>query len=235
MPDHERVFQTKFSDTPTGKLNAEKMNDLLANLMGSCLLGFIENCNHTHSDDSLEDQGFFLYPTSGYIVFKVPGVYKAGQEFNYQYQSRLDSTKTVFNYGFYYRGNPYKTVNVDVRFNRAHLTKQKYDILNELKFLDSLPKFDGFFNQNERENLSIDFPLSRDKELILLKILKLITYTGTKIPINEIKQRLLNNFPLDYNSEMLAPTFLRTTINYNTQFKNLLKYVYKKFNNIWIK
>jgi hypothetical protein len=200
------------------------MTSLLSDSNGSCILGFVDNCNHIHENLD-ESYGFNTYPLDGYMIFRVPGTYKAGKEFNYQYQKDLNSYKTVLNYGFYYKENIHKDVDIYMKFHKAHLTQQKFQIVKELKLLkeDEIKIYEEFFKHEEKEYIFINLPFNRNVEPGFLKILKLYTFLGTNMPISEVKTRLFADIPLDYNSEILSSALFRTTIYISIKEEEKLK------------
>jgi len=211
----------KFDDSPAGKFHFEKMKDFfVSNNKVSALLGFIENCNHIHSRKNSEYSGFFLTAHPGKLIIKVPGSYKKGQEFNYQYQNELTSFKTVYVYGFYYRENPYKDFIIPLNFNR-NFPKQKFEIGKELGLLPNSEQFEAFLNQNLIDNHSFEVEILNKEDMKLMNLLKLITFNSDHISLDIVKDRLINNKALDYNSEILSSAYLRTIlVNYNTTRKN---------------
>ena len=219
---YEKIHQMKFDDSPAGKFHYEKIKDfLVSDNKASALLGFIENCNHIHPKNDFQSSGFHLVAQPGKIFFKVPGSYKKGQEFNYQYQGHLTSFKTVYIYGFYYRENPYKYASLPLNLQRNHFTKQKFLIGKELGIIPDPDSLEGFFNQIEKVNLSFSIDIKNKEDMKFMKFLKLITFNSNHISIDDIKdrlRRLTDNKALDYNSEILSSAFLRSSI-----FLNIIK------------
>jgi hypothetical protein len=164
--------------------------------------------------EEFDDSGFQTYPINGYMIFKNKGSYKAGKEFNYQYHKGLDSMLTVINYGFYYKENIHKSVQLTLEFEKVNFTEQKLQIVRELKLLNNNQLFNiqDFLKQNDQEYSVMQFTFNRKIEYAFFKFLKLYFFLGTNMPKSEIKNRLLKNIPLDYNSEILSAAFLRSTI-----------------------
>lgn len=219
---YEIITEMKLTDTPSGKFHYEKLKDILGDQRGSAILGFVDNCNHVHPKNDYVKHGFHLEPTPGRLLFKVPGTYKKGELFNYQYQSQLTSSKTVFNYGFYYRQNPYKIVMVNFYFHKNFLTKQKFDILKDLSLLfpREIELMEGFFNQNQYDSMNMEFPLNYERDLRLSNILRLFVFNDNYLTIDEIKMRIMDEQELDYDSAVRSASFLRGTITHQMTLRN---------------
>lgn len=212
---YEDMYQIKFTDTPTGKLHYEKIAPTLADGRASSLLSFVENCNHIHAENDFAQHGFYLNTVPGKLKFRVNGNYVKGQEFNYQYQRGLSNSKCVFNYGFFYRENPYKNLMLSINFHRNIFTPAKYELAKELNLLKYNQEIENFFKQTKFDTITMDFALSQSLDEAFLKFVKMLLFTDPKLDQHQLRARLMNDLPLDYDSEIRSMAYLRSTIIVN--------------------
>lgn len=231
---YEKINQIKFQDSPSGRIHYERIKGILTTTTGSALIGFSEHCNHIHPKNDYEKHGFHLMAQPGKLYFKVPMSYKKGDHFHYQYQSQMSNTKAVFNYGFYYRENPYKQYGMQINFFKSFFTKQKYEIAKELGLMSNMPNMEQFFAQDQFDNVNMEMTISTKEDYKFLTFVKLVVFNSNHISIEELKHRLSNNEILDYDSEVRAPAYMRTTMGINKNKNNNSTLSYVKINKTFI-
>ena len=94
------------------------------------------------------------------------------------------------------------------------------NIAEKLGIIPNPDSIEGFYNQNLKDNLSFEVEIINKEDMKLMNLLKLITFNSDHISLDVVKDRLINNKALDYNSEILSSAYLRTIlVNYNTKRK----------------
>jgi nuclear transport factor 2 (NTF2) superfamily protein len=224
---YEKINQFKFENSPASKFHLDYIKKITGDYMGTSLLAFIDLCNHIHENKNMDEIGFYLTPKPGKITFSTPCSFKKGEELNFQYQREINSNKSIFNYGFIYKENPFKNQMIQIVFSRQYFGEEKFEIAKELKLFTDNQQADYFedymYNNEKKQSITFDQYLKRNYDYNFFTLLRLCGFLNEqKLTESEVKTRIKLGKPLDYNSEIISGALLRYFIElFHKKSKNI--------------
>lgn len=205
------------------------MQDITDNSIASCLLPFIDLCNHRGPKDTSEKDkvDFILYFKKGYADIALDKDYKAGEEYEYSYLPKSPNERLLLQYGFILKNNPQSVATVTFNLQKQFFTKKKYEACKLIECFDQ--NFDHFYQLSHITNTNIITQVSPHKlNEKLINAFKIYVHPNDKFIPDFATKRLKNNQWISYESELGGYSYFRENLVFqlsNAKIKFVLFYI----------
>jgi hypothetical protein len=215
------MANVNITDMPNGVKHKEMITDIDPMGTGTCLVPFVDLCNHKNSNDPKgKDKIDFM------IIFRKGGVnlgfckeFKKGEDYEYSYSPFSPNEKLLASYGFYIENNAQSMAATFFPIQKLHFPKVKHDLCTRLECFDAA--FENFYADKNAHNANVQaFVNPHSINVRILNALRLYVLPNDKFIAEKAFERLSNKKWLSYTNEVMALSYYRGCLTYHfTQFK----------------
>ena len=212
MMDYERLKGISIVDTNHGAAHKQLFADILNDYQWSCLLPFIDLCNHRNANDPdlKEKVEFILAFNEGGVNVGFSAPFVSHEEYNYAYVPFSPNEKLLFAYGFYIEGNGQSVAHLLVNISKRLFPKEKYNLAMKMKTFEH--PFEGFYS-SPQEHANIQMQLFPHRiNYHLLNVCRLYVYPIQNFNSDFAHKRLIKNQWISYDNEIGSLSLYRFTV-----------------------
>lgn len=209
---YEKLINKSILDLPMGKKRKTFFSEISPELYGSCLIPFIDLCNHRNPQDiNLKDRvDFMIVYKNNKVVFSFIKEFQKNEDYEYSYIPYPSNSKLLIAYGFTVDNNTLTLAEAKLPVQKDIFPKYKHDLCLKQKYIEY--SFEQFY-QSDLQSVNILTLFNKlhinDRILNLIRIMLL---PNKKFNEKTIKRRLSKNRWFNYPNEISSLAYYRETL-----------------------
>ena len=209
---YEKLINKSILDLPMGKARKDFYSELSPALYGSCLIPFIDLCNHKNPQDiNLKDKvDILIISKNNKIAISFNKIFQKGEDYEFSYIPYASNLKLQLAYGFIVENNVLSLVESRLPVEKINFPKYKHDLCLKQKYIEY--PFEHFY-QSDMEYINVlalfnKFHINDQ----VLNLIRIMLYPNKRFNEKTIKRILSKNRMLNYLNEMVSLGYYRETL-----------------------
>jgi hypothetical protein len=210
--NYEKFINKSISDLPMGKARRDFISELTPDRYGTCLIPFIDLCNHKNPQDfNLNDKvDFLILSNNNKLSISLNKKFQKNEDYEYSYINYPSNAKLFVAYGFTLENNIVSIAEAKLPIDFDNFPKYKHDLCLKKQYIEY--PFDQYYQSNMKHiNIWALFNKLHINDKVL-NLIRIMLYPNKRFNEKTIIRRLSKNRMLNYPNEMTSLAYYRQTL-----------------------